>query len=171
LLVTAWPADAQSQADEYHIKAAFLFHFAQLVDWPPEALGSGNRPLNFCTVGEQAVPDALESTVMGKQIGPHSINVQHLREGDDPRYCHVLYILLRDKKHVAAILAVLQKTAVLTVGESDDFIQEGGMIGFSLQENKIRFDINLRAAQRVNIKISSRLLLLAKTVVGDPGQG
>jgi YfiR/HmsC-like len=171
LLLAPWSAETQTQSDEYRVKAAFLFHFAQFVDWPPESLGAGSRPLVFCTVGEQAVPDALESTVEGKQIGTHSIKVQHLRETDDLRTCQLLFILIRDKKHVATILAGLQNAAILTVGQSDDFIQQGGMIGFCLQDSKIRFDINLRASQRANLKISSRLLLLAKSVVGDPGQG
>jgi hypothetical protein len=72
---------------------------------------------------------------------------------------------------VAAILAFLNGAPILTVGETDDFIQQGGMIGFCLQGKKIRFDINLNAAQRANLKISSRLLLLAKTVIGNGRQG
>ena len=171
LLLVPCRASAQTQADEYRVKAAFLFHFAQLVDWPAASLGPANHPLIFCTVGEQAVIDALESTVEGKQIGSHPIKVQHLLESDDLRSCHLLYILTLNKKRVAAILAGLQNAPVLTIGEAEDFIQLRGMIGFCLQDKKIRFDINLQAAQRVGLKISSRLLLLAKSVVGDPGQG
>ncbi len=171
LLFASWPAVAQTQADEHRVKAAFLYHFAQLVNWPPQSLGTEDRTFIFCTVGEQTVPDALESTVEGKQIGTHPIKVQHLRENDDLRSCHMLYILLLDKKQVAAILARLQNASILTVGESDNFIQQGGMIGFALLDKKVRFDINLQSAQRANLKISSRLLLLAKIVVGDPGQG
>lgn len=170
-MLVPFPAAAQMQADEYHVKAAFLYHFAQLVIWPPNSLEAGNHPLNLCTVGEQTTPDALDATVEGKQIGEHPIRVHHLRQGDDLRSCHLLYILILNKKQIAAILAQLQNAAVLTVGESENFIQQGGMIGFALQENKVRFDINLQSAQRANLKLSSRLLLLAKTVVGDPGQG
>lgn len=162
---------AQSNSAEYQLKAAFIFHFAQLVDWPADALGPENRPLILCTTGESALPGVLEATIQGKQIGSRPLEVRHLQEKENPAGCHLLFIVGRDKRRAAAILASLNSAAVLTVGESDDFIQQGGMIGFCLQENKIRFDINLKAAQRANLKISSRLLLLAKAVVGDGKQG
>jgi YfiR/HmsC-like len=165
------PSHAQSNSAEYQLKAAFIFHFAQLVDWPADSLGPGNRPLVFCTVGENVLPGVLEKTVQGKQIGSRSLEVRHLQENENPRGCHLLFIAGRDKKRAAAILAGLNSAPVLTVGETDDFVQHGGMIGFSFLENKIRFDINLNAAQRANLKISARLLLLAKTVIGDGRQG
>jgi YfiR/HmsC-like len=164
-------ARAQSSPDEYQLKAAFIFHFTQLVDWPPDALGSGNRHLVLCTNGESALPGVLEATVQGKQIGSRTLEVHHLQDKDNPVGCHILFIAGKDKKRVAAVLAALNTAPILTIGESDGFVQHGGIIGFCLQDNKIRFDINLKAAQRANLKISSRLLLLAKTVVDDPRQG
>lgn len=164
-------AHAQSNSAEYQLKAAFIFHFAQLVDWPADALGPENRPLILCTTGESALSGVLEATIQGKQIGSRPLDVRHLQEKENPAGCHLLFIVGRDKRRAAAILAKLNNAPILTVGESDDFIQQGGMIGFCLLENKIRFDINLKAAQRANLKISSRLLLLAKTVVGDGRQG
>jgi hypothetical protein len=164
-------AHAQSNSAEYQLKAAFIFHFAQLVDWPADALGPENRPLVLCTTGGSALSGVLEATVQGKQIGSRPLEVRHLQEKENPDGCHLLFIVGRDRKRAAAVLAGLNSAPILTVGESDDFIQQGGMIGFCLQENKIRFDINLKAAQHANLKISSRLLLLAKTVVGDGRQG
>jgi hypothetical protein len=82
-----------------------------------------------------------------------------------------MFITAHDKKHVGEILSSLKNASVLTVGETENFTQQSGIIGFCLQENRIRFDINLQAAQHANLKISSRLLLLAKSVVGNPGQG
>ena len=165
------PALAQSPPDESHVKAAFVFHFAQLVDWPPEVLGPPNRPMNFCVVGEDSMDGVLESTVRGKLIGNHPIFIRHLQEKDDGSGCHLLFLAVKDKKRAAAILAGLKAAPILTVGESEDFAPNGGMIGLSLQENKIRFDINLRVAQHANLKISSRLLLLAKNVISDGRQG
>lgn len=164
-------AHAQSNPGEYQLKAAFIFHFAQLVDWPADALGLENNPLILCTTGENTLPGVLENIIQRKQIGSHPLVVRHLQEKENPAGCHLLFIVGSDKKRVAAILASLNSAPILTVGESDDFVQQGGMIGFCLQENKIRFDINLKMAQRANLKISSRLLLLAKTVVGDGRQG
>jgi hypothetical protein len=165
------PLPAQTQADEYRVKAAFLFHFAQLVEWPSGALGPDNRAFTFCTVGEDLVPGTLEATVEGKQIGSRSIQVRHVQESADLQACQVLFLAVRDNKRVPPILASLKTASVLTVGNAENFADEGGMIGFCLQESKIRFDINLQAAQRAHLKISSRLLVLAKRVVGDSGQG
>lgn len=164
-------AHAQPNSAEHQLKAAFIFHFAQLVDWPADALGTENRPLVFCTKGENTPPGVLEATVQGRQIASRPLEVRHLQEKENPAGCHLLFIVGKDKRRAAAILANLNNAPILTVGESDDFVQQGGMIGFCLLENKIRFDINLKAAQRANLKISSRLLLLAKTVIGDGRQG
>jgi hypothetical protein len=136
LISAVEPVQGQTQAEEYRVKAAFLFHFAQLVDWPPEALGASNRPLILCTLGEELVPGTLESTMEGKQIGTRAIKVQHLQESDDLQACHVVFIVIRDKKHVAGILAGLKHTSALTVDEIENFTQMGGMIGFRLQEKK-----------------------------------
>jgi len=170
-LLAASISHAQSNSAEYQLKAAFLFHFAQLVDWPADNLGPENRPLVLCSTGESSLSAILQATVQGKLIGSRPLEVRQLQEKERPAGCHLLFIAGRDKRRAAAILASLNSAAVLTVGETDDFIQQGGMIGFCLQENKIRFDINLKAAQHANLKISSRLLLLAKTVVGDGRQG
>jgi uncharacterized protein DUF4154 len=162
---------AQSTTAQYQSKAAFIFHFAQLVDWPPEVSNSPDRPLIFCVADENALNGLLENTVRGKQIGLHPVQVRHLLEKDNPRSCDLLFIVGQDKKRTAALLRAVSNAPILTVGESADFIHQGGMIGFCLQENKVRFDINLQAAKRANLKISSRLLLLAKSVIGDSKQG
>lgn len=99
------------------------------------------------------------------------MQVRHLFEKDNPRGCDLLFIVGQDKRRAAALLKAVNNAPILTVGESEDFIHQGGMIGFCLQDNKIRFDINLQAATRANLKISSRLLLLAKSVIGDSRQG
>ena len=163
-------AAGRTQPQEHQVKAAFIFHFAQLVDWPPEALGDDGGPMVFCTTGDDAALSGLEAVVQGKQIGNHPLRVRHVREQDDFRGCLVLFIAGDNTKFVISTLARLKDAPILTVGESENFVADGGMIGLFLQENKIRFDINLKAAQRANLKISSRLLLLAKRVLGDGRQ-
>ncbi len=153
------------------MKAAFIFHFAQLVDWPPEALGPPDRVLTFCIADEHALPGLLEGTLQGKRVGSHALQVRHLLENDNPRTCDLLFIVGQDTKRTAALLKVVNNAPILTIGESEDFLQQGDIIAFRFHENKIRFDINLPAARRANIKISSRLLLLANRVIGDSRQG
>jgi hypothetical protein len=162
---SAAPAAAQSKTDEYRLKAAFLFHFAQLVDWPSEAAGNSG-PLIICTVGDDPFNGDLESAVEGKLAGMRPLRIQHFKPAQDVLGCQVLFIGGGDHMRVPLLLARLKTAPVLTVGETDDFVKQGGIIGFSREGNKVRFEINLEASQRAGLKISSRLLLLAKSVVG-----
>jgi hypothetical protein len=155
-------------SSEYQVKAAFLFHFAQFVDWPPQTFKDASSPLIYCTVGEDPFQGALETSLSGKTIGSHPLRVQHFKGTEDIRGCQVLFIAAEEKKREAAALVAVKGNAVLTVGETEHFTEEGGMIGFRLEENKIRFAINLDAAEKAKLKISARLLALAKTVIGGP---
>jgi hypothetical protein len=161
------PSIAQNQPSEIEVKSAFLFHFAQLVEWPPDSLRPPNIPVNFCVWGEEPLPSTLQTIVEGKLVGTHSIHVRRLPDREDLKSCHLLFIAGSDSHRASSILTSVKDVPVLTVGESKDFTKEGGMIGLSLEENKIRFDINLKAAQHANLKISSRLLLLARKVIDE----
>jgi hypothetical protein len=160
---------AQSQAGEYHVKAAFLYHFVQLVEWPANSLGSESSPVTLCITGEDPFGGDLEATLAGKTVGTRSLRVRHLKEAEDFQGCHVLFVNGHEAAHLARLLQELKDGPVLTVGESNGFVEQGGMIGFLVVDNKVRFEINLEAAERAKLKISSRLLLLAKTVVGNHG--
>jgi hypothetical protein len=162
---------AQYQPSECQVKAAFLFHFAQLVEWPSSAVGPETQPLIICTVDNDSDSEALAAALQGKQITSHPIQIRRIHRREDARGCHVLSFIGKDSKRTAAFLDALENAPVLTVGDSDGFAANGGMIGLFVQDNKIRFDINLNAAQRANLKISSRLLLLARTVIGDARTG
>ncbi|MGA8676582.1 MAG: YfiR family protein [Candidatus Acidiferrales bacterium] len=158
---------AQAPVEEYRVKAAFLFHFVQLVDWPPGTLGDQKNPLTVCTIGKDSFQGDLETTLQGKLIGTHPLHVEHLKPSQEIKICRVVFISDSERVQVPVIIAALNDDAVLSVGESDDFIKEGGMIGFCLDNNKVRFEINVGAADRAKLKISSRLLLLAKNVIGN----
>jgi hypothetical protein len=97
-----------------------------------------------------------------------SFRVLHFKRPQEIHGCQVLFVAAGEKKLLPVILAGVKENSVLTVGESEHFVQEGGMIGFCLEENKIRFEINLETAQKAKLRISSRLLALAKTVIGGP---
>lgn len=157
----------ESAAEEYAVKAAFLYHFAQFVEWPEGAFQNANSPLVYCTIGEDPFQGALDNSLKGKFVGARAVQVRHLRGIQEGQGCHLIFLGGGDKQ-VLATLALLRGNAILTVGESERFAKEGGMIGFCLEENKIRFEINLEAAEQANLRISSRLLTLAKTVIGKP---
>jgi uncharacterized protein DUF4154 len=163
-----WVSAQGNASSEYQVKAAFLFHFAQFVDWPPGAFKDAGTPLAYCTAGGDPFHGALEASLNGKVIDGRPVRVLHFKEAQKIQGCQVLFIGIADKKFISATLANLKGTPVLTVGESEHFVQDGGMIGFFLEDNRVRFDINLDAAGHARLKISARLLALAKTVIGGP---
>jgi hypothetical protein len=148
------------------VKAAFLFHFAQFVEWPEETFKDASSPLAYCTIGDDPFQGMLDASLRGKTLGTHPLRVQHFKHPQEIQGCQVLFIGAGEKKLLPAILAGLKENSILTVGETDNFVQEGGIIGFCLEESKIRFEINLESAQKAKLRISSRLLALAKSVFG-----
>jgi YfiR/HmsC-like len=158
---------AQSTDEEYRVKAAFIFHFAQLVDWPPETRTDGTNSLFLCTIGDDPFQGALESTVAGKAVGDRILRVRHLKQADDMQACQILFFAKAQSKRVPALLADLHNAPILTVGEGPGFLGAGGMICFVLEDNNVRFEINLVAAASAKLKIGSRLLILAQTVIGE----
>jgi hypothetical protein len=158
-------------ASEYAVKAAFLFHFAQFVEWPEGAFKDANSPLTYCTFGADPFRGSLDASLRGKTIGERGIRVQHLKQAEGIQDCQVLFIGGAETKRAAAgILANVKGSAILTVGESQDFAEDGGMIEFCLEGNKIRFNINLVTVSAAKLKMSARLLTLAKTVIGTQGR-
>lgn len=163
------PAHANSTS-EYAVKAAFLFHFAQFVEWPAGAFKGANSPLTYCTFGADPFRGSLDESLRGKTIGERGIRVQHLKQAEGIQDCQVLFIGGAESKRAAAgVLANVKGSAILTVGESQDFAEDGGMIEFCLEGNKIRFNINLATVSAAKLKMSARLLTLAKTVIGTQG--
>lgn len=160
-------AHPQSQPDEYRIKAAFLFHFAQLIDWPSEALQASDNSLLLCTLGDNSFRGAMESSVEGKTIGSRVLHVRHFSGNDNVSGCHMLFVGRNESQRISLILAALKRAPVVTVGDTANFVDQGGVLGFCMEGNKIRFEVNLEAAERARLKISSRLLLLARRVVGN----
>jgi hypothetical protein len=162
----AGTARAQLNDDEYRVKAAFLFHFAQLVDWPADTLKAADNSLLICTLGQDPFNGALENTIAGKTIGARVVRVLHLKQSEGMKACQILFFSAAQLKHVPALVADLQNAPVLTVGDTAGFLGAGGMIGLLLKDSKVRFEVNLDAAQSANLKIGSRLLILAQNVTG-----
>lgn len=152
---------------EYQVKAAFLFHFAQFVDWPEGTFKDAGSPLTYCTIGEDPFHGALDASLNGKTIEARAVRVQHIKQAQQIQGCQVLFIGAAENRLIPEVLTALKGTPVLTVGEAEHFARNGGVIGFLQEENKIRFEINLEAAEHAKLKVSSRLLALAKTVIGS----
>jgi YfiR/HmsC-like len=166
LLFSGLPQDTRAQAspEEYQVKAAFLFHFAQLVDWPTGVLNTSDSSLRLCIFDDEARRQDLQSTIEGKAIGARVIHVRQINHPQEIPGCNILFLSRDEAPRQTAILKSLRGMPVLTVGETNNFLSDGGMIRFHLDEDRIRFDINLDGAESSHLKISSRLLLLATSV-------
>jgi hypothetical protein len=161
LLLTGGVQAQQSQQYAYRLKAAFLFNFAKFVDWPATAFTNDNSPFIIGVLGEDPFGDELTQTVAGKKIDDHSIMIQPFHAATDATNCHILFICTSEKKRLAEIVPRLRGNPVLTVGETDGFIESGGVINFFTENNKIRFQISDDAAKAAGLKISSKLLSLS----------
>jgi hypothetical protein len=157
-----------SGAGEYDVKAAFLFHFAQFVEWPAESFKDASSPLTYCTIGEDPFHGALDQSLNGKMVGTRPLRVAHIQQSQSVQSCQVLFVGAGVAKRLGVAIGSVAGNGILLVGETEHFVQEGGVIGFLLEQNKLRFEINLEAAEKANLKISARLLTLARTVIGAP---
>jgi hypothetical protein len=158
---------AQSTPEEYQTEAKYLLHFAQLVTWPDDTAASSSDSVVLCTLGTDPFPGSLDRMEAGKVIGARPIQVRHLAQVEEATACQVLFISRDEDKQLPVLLPALHNAPVLTVGETPDFLLSGGMICFVLDENNVRFEINLDAARAARLKIGSRLLFLAQNVIGD----
>jgi hypothetical protein len=145
------------------LKAAFLLNFAKFSEWPADALAPGQR-LAMCVVGDAAIADALSQTIKGHPIDGHELDVTILKSDAATTGCHLLYVSVSELKRSSAMLMSLKGAAMFTVSDADTFAQSGGVAQLIVEGDHMRFAINLEAAQRVRIRISSKLLALAKIV-------
>jgi hypothetical protein len=162
LLLAAALGRAQTPPpSEYQLKAAFLYNFAKFIDWPPEAFADDKAPFVFGILGDNPFGNDLEQTVAGKKINDRPISVQVFRTAAEAAHCQILFISNSEKKRFSEIIQNLHGSAVLTVSDTDRFIESGGMVNFVKEASKIRFQINDEAAKAAQLKISSKLLSLA----------
>jgi hypothetical protein len=178
-------ADADSaQSREYTVKAAFLYNFIKFVEWPKENTPDSNEPITICILGKDPFGNAFEP-VKDKQAKGRKVIVKRIKGFEELKKsspkdkaelqrkikaikkCHVLFICSSGKEELKETINSVKNHSVLTVGETEVFFEAGGVINFLMEENKVRFEINLAAAKRAKLKISSNLLRLAKRVVKE----
>lgn len=153
-----------AEPTEYQLKAVFLINFAKFVDWPTTAFSTAKSPINLCVLGTDPFGRDLDDFVQGQVADDRTMAVKRLARVQREDNCHVLFMSAAEKARTGWVLGVLRNMPTLTVGEGDDFAAAGGVIGLVIEDNKIRFEVNLDAADRAGLKISSKLLKLAKYV-------
>jgi hypothetical protein len=155
---------SQTIGDEYTVKAAFLYNFVKFVDWPAKAFQRADDPIRICTLGESPIGRTLDETLRGRSFAGRPLVSVRISEPRQANGCQMLFVGSSEQKPFRAILPKLQTTGLLTVGEEDGFAEAGGMINLKLQDGKIHLEINAEAAERAQLRLSSKLLSLARIV-------
>jgi hypothetical protein len=154
---------SQSSSVEDQVKAAFLYNFAKFIQWPSQAFTDRDMPFTICIHGD-SVQDALDKTIEGETLNGRHVTTRRLAAGEAIRGCHIVYVSGAESRRAPEVLAAANGMPVLTVGESPDFINSGGMIRFTEGGHRVRFEINPDATERALLRVSSRLLRLADIV-------
>lgn len=161
--VAASAAHAQG-ASEATVKAAFLYKFAGYVEWPPNASPPPDAPIVIGVIGADEVAAELERLLPGRQVNNHRVVLRRLRAGEPLRGVHLLFVG-RGEPNLRAVLAAAQQQGVLTVTESERGLEAGGAINFLTFEDRVGFEVSLDVAERSGLRISSRMLAVARRVV------
>lgn len=163
-------ADAPEVSEE-QVKSAFLINFPKYVDWPPNAFAETNSPIVVAVFGETGLDQDLQKMIKGKTIMGRPLVFKRVTATEEfTSGCHVLFIDAATVQRTPDILSKLTGVSVLTVGESDGFLDSGGVIRLARRDRKVRLEVNLAAAGRAHLKISSKLLSVADVVMGKSGE-
>ncbi len=160
----ALPAHAQ-QASEAAVKAAYLYKFPGYIEWPAEVFPGPDSPFVIGVTGSDEVAGELEKLVPGRSMGARRIVLRRLREGDSPRGVHILFAGRSDAVTRAMLKAAHAQHGTLVVSESERGLEMGAAINFVAYEDRVAFEVSLENAERTGIRISSRMLAVARRVV------
>jgi hypothetical protein len=168
-----WTSTAAAQAadppdaSEYLIKAGFIYNFAKFVEWPSTAFSQPDSPIMIGVLGTDPFGSVLDRLVEDKKIGQRGFVVKRYKWGKDLKdlkECKILFVSASEKAHIDEIVQAVKGLPILMVGETPGFAERGGIIRFTLEDNRVRFEINVDAARQADLNISSRLLTLAKII-------
>lgn len=178
LAATAPPAHAQdTDSSEYLIKAGFIYNFASLVQWPSTSFSQADSPIVIAVLGEDHFGATLDRVLEGKKIDGHPFAIKRFKSVPELaksvaslRECQILYVSSSAMLHPSEAIQVVRGLPILTIGEIPGFASSGGIINFVVENNRIRFEVNVQAAKNADLNISSRLLALARIVQSTDGR-
>jgi YfiR/HmsC-like len=157
---------AEQPSREYLIKAAILYNFAKFTRWPAESFQSVDAPLQLCVFGIDPFGEAL-AIIDGKRVGTRTLRTRLITDTAQVAECHLLFVSASESESLGRVLAVTDGFAILTVADVADFSKAGGIITLKVVEDRTRFDVNQRAADRAGLKLSAKLLRLADNVIQE----
>lgn len=148
------------------VKAGFLYNFARFTEWPRDAFASDTAALVIGVAGDEALRRNVDNVIRGKVAGVRPLKTRHVKDANDTAGVQVLYVGGTAASRAEDFVRAVNAGPVLTVGDVDQFPEKGGMINFLISDNRVRFEIRMDAAERSRLKVSSRVLTLAKTLYG-----
>ena len=154
---------AYSATVEYEVKAAFIHNFTKFIDWPPGAFEGEKSPFRIGILGSGLIDKPLMN-LNGKKVDQRSLEISRVKNLDEVSQYHVIFLNPSENKRMQSILHVLKGTGVLTIGDTSGFAEQCGIVNFYLKSGKVRFEVNIEASRREKLKISSKLLRLARIV-------
>jgi hypothetical protein len=171
-LLLAWGLGTGLDAaapSEYQVKAAILYNFTRFVEWPEGAFADERAPLVIGVLGHDPFGPDLDELMRGKSVHGHDVVVRRFPKLGDLAPCQLLFVSAADVRQLPRALERLKGASVLTVAESDGPPPRDAVITLLVEENKVRFDIDLGAAERFRLKLSSKLLRLGRVLGMAPG--
>jgi hypothetical protein len=170
-------AQNTSGSSEYLIKAGFIYNFANLVQWPSTSFAQPDSPIVIVILGEDHFGTTLDHALEGKKVNARPFVIKRARSVSElqralgpQKECQILYVSSSEMSHLGEAIQMLKGVPVLTIGETPGFAKNGGIINLILEDNKVRFEVNVQAAKEADLNISSRLLALAR-IIPPPGEG
>lgn len=174
ILLAVTPITAHAQdieaTPEYLIKAGFIYNFANLVQWPSASFSQGGSPIVIAILGEDHFASTLDRVLQGKKIDGHPFVIRRLKSVSElksianPKDCQILYVSSSATSHLGEAIQAVRGLPILTIGEMPGFATSGGIINLVVEDNRVRFEVNVKAAKDADLNISSRLLALARIV-------
>lgn len=167
----ASPGGERPKPTESQVQVAYLYNFGKFVQWPPNASESKSDYFNICVYGQDPFGATLYATVADGIIDGKRVVAKRIADAHEAVGCQILFISSSEDKRLEEILDSLNKAAVLTVSDMPRFSQRGGMIQFILEGKRVRFEVDLTAAQKAGLTLSSELLKVAAAVKTNPSPG
>jgi YfiR/HmsC-like len=164
LAMSLMPTARGQQIQEYQVKAAFLYNFAKFVEWPSQAFKTPMDPIVVCVLGHSPIGNVLEEMIRGKSIEGRALAFRQVGDALEASACQILFVSSSEGNRFRALAGELKPAGILTVGDTQGFAAEGGVINFKLDGGHVRFEINIDAAEHEQLRISSKLLGLAQIV-------
>lgn len=162
-----------SDSSEYLIKAGFIYNFAKFVEWPSTSFAQPDSPIVIGILGTDPFGGIIDRIVGDKKIGGRGFVVKRLKwakDFKDLKDCNILFVSSSEKEHMDDVIRMLRWLPILTIGETPGFAERGGIIRFTLEDNRVRLEANVEAARQANLTISSRLLTLARIIQQPPAE-